>query len=368
MKKVLLGMTLMLGLPAVSHADIKVTLPADAGIKNLVYYHNSIDNLVNGKSRQERSMQPDSVAVVNNTAVITIDAAPGGSRYGMRLNDDRNGFVSLYALPGEDITVNVTSLQPLDVKMAGSPHIETVNEIDALTAPIEAKMAALSADGQPDQEKVMALYSEYNQAIQDYIEENLTSPAVVTALMSLDGEDFVNRFDRLSESAKTSFLYPLAQQQYDYIKKNLEQERMQAELANGTHDAPGFTLKNLEGKDVSLSEFKGKWVILDFWGSWCIWCIKGFPELKEAYAKYAPELEIIGIDCNEDEAAWRKGVEKYELKWVNVYNPKDSGLLEKYGVQGFPTKAIVNPEGKLVNITTGHNPEFFTILSTLMGK
>lgn len=119
---------------------------------------------------------------------------------------------------------------------------------------------------------------------------------------------------------------------------------------------------------MSLSDFKGKWVILDFWGSWCIWCIKGFPELKEAYEKYNDELVIIGVDCNETEEAWKAGVAKYELPWVNVYCPDGNPLVAEYGIQGFPTKAIIDPEGKIRNITTGHNPDFFTALSNLIGK
>ena len=133
-------------------------------------------------------------------------------------------------------------------------------------------------------------------------------------------------------------------------------------------EAPGFALKDLVGKEISLSDFRGKWVILDFWGSWCIWCIRGIPELKEAYEKYNGKLEIIGIDCKESEEAWRAGVQKYQLNWVNLYNPEGSSLLAEYGVKGFPTKVIVDPEGKIRNITVGHNPEFYTVLSDLLGE
>ena len=150
-------------------------------------------------------------------------------------------------------------------------------------------------------------------------------------------------------------------------KRKALEEKLEA-LQSGDVKAPNFTLKDLEGKDVSLSDFRGKWVILDFWGSWCPWCIKGFPELKEAYEKYAAELVIIGVDCRESEEDWRAGVEKYQLPWVNVYNPKDSKVTEEYAVPGYPTKAIINPEGIIKNITVGHNPAFFEALTSLLGK
>ena len=132
-------------------------------------------------------------------------------------------------------------------------------------------------------------------------------------------------------------------------------------------EAPAFTLKNTEGKDVSLSDFRGKWVILDFWGTWCPWCIKGFPKLKEAYSTYKDKLEVIGIDCRDSEKAWKDGVVKHELPWVNVYNPdSNTQLLEQYQVQGFPTKVLVNPEGRIAAIATGEDPTFYTRLSQLI--
>ena len=76
----------------------------------------------------------------------------------------------------------------------------------------------------------------------------------------------------------------------------------------------------------------------------------------------------MGVDCGETKDAWLAGVKKYELPWVNVYNPEGSDLTQKYGVQGFPTKAIIDPQGIIRNITTGHDPEFFVKLDQLMAQ
>lgn len=166
----------------------------------------------------------------------------------------------------------------------------------------------------------------------------------------------------------TGFYSTVNAQDNDREAKRIEMEKKLEALQAGDVKAPDFKLKDLEGKEVSLKDFRGKWVILDFWGSWCPWCIKGFPELKEAYKKYGDELVIIGIDCRESEEAWKAGVEKYELPWVNVYNPEGSKLTEEYAVPGYPTKAIINPEGIIKNITVGHNPEFYDALTKLIGK
>ena len=131
--------------------------------------------------------------------------------------------------------------------------------------------------------------------------------------------------------------------------------------------APDFTLKDLGGNPVSLNEFQGNWVVLDFWGAWCKWCIKGIPEMKAAYAKYKDlGFEIIGIDCGDTPETWKEAVKRYELPWVNVYNPENSKLTEEYAIQGFPTKILVNPEGYIYEIFIGEDPQFYEYLDSIM--
>lgn len=139
-------------------------------------------------------------------------------------------------------------------------------------------------------------------------------------------------------------------------------------LDNDMIPAPDFTLKDLLGNPVSLSSYQGQWVVLDFWGSWCRFCIQGIPSMKEAYAKYHPQgLEIIGIDCNEPETAWIEALGKYQLPWVNVYNPggRSSVLTQEYQIQGFPTKIIIDPMGYIYETFIGEDPAFYEFLKTI---
>ena len=129
--------------------------------------------------------------------------------------------------------------------------------------------------------------------------------------------------------------------------------------------APDFTLNDFNGKPLSLSSLRGKYVIIDFWGSWCGWCIKGFPNMKAYYQKYQGKFEILGIDCNDSEEKWKEAVRQYGLPWLHVYLPETSDLLEQYGIQGFPTKIIVSPEGKIVKTIVGEDPAFYTLLDEM---
>ena len=132
--------------------------------------------------------------------------------------------------------------------------------------------------------------------------------------------------------------------------------------------APDFTLNDLNGKPLTLSSLRGKYVVLDFWGSWCVWCIKGFPKMKEYYAKYRGKFEILGIDCNDTEEKWKDAVKKHGLPWLHVYCPRESTLLDDYGITGFPTKIIIGPDGKVVKYIVGEDPSFYTLLDELFNK
>jgi len=158
---------------------------------------------------------------------------------------------------------------------------------------------------------------------------------------------------------------PIYQGLLDQIEKRMKAEKEAAKKQAAGIDAPDFTLNDLNGKPLSLSSLRGKHVILDFWGSWCGWCIKGIPQMKEYYQKYKGKFEILGIDCNDSDQKWRDAVKKYELPWLHVYNPKGSKVLADYAIQGFPTKIIVGPDGKIVKTIVGEDPAFYTLLDEL---
>jgi thiol-disulfide isomerase/thioredoxin len=112
---------------------------------------------------------------------------------------------------------------------------------------------------------------------------------------------------------------------------------------------------------------RGKYVVLDFWGTWCGWCIKGIPEMKEMYAKYSHHLEVVGIACGDTEEAWKKFVAEKALPWTNLLNGKgDADVSSLYAVTGYPTKIVLDPEGRILKTILGESPEFYTYVDSLM--
>jgi len=141
-----------------------------------------------------------------------------------------------------------------------------------------------------------------------------------------------------------------------------------AEVAADSDLAPDFELPNLQGSTTKLSSLRGKYVVLDFWGSWCIWCIRGIPHMKEAYAKYKDKMEILGVDCRDTEEKWKAAVSEHQLPWLQVRCPDEQlqALAAQYNVEGFPTKVIIDPEGKVVKTVVGEDPAFYTFLDNLL--
>lgn len=109
-----------------------------------------------------------------------------------------------------------------------------------------------------------------------------------------------------------------------------------------------------DGTELALSDLIGKtdYVLVDFWASWCGPCRRLMPVLKELYESYHPsgKLEILGVSCDRDEAAWLKAIEEDELPWLHMrdqraepYTPSD-----KYGISAIPTTILINKEGVIV--------------------
>ena len=114
------------------------------------------------------------------------------------------------------------------------------------------------------------------------------------------------------------------------------------------------TLKAFDGSMHTLSDYLGKYIILDFWGSGCGPCIMSMPELKALGEKYPETLEVIGINLDTSEEGWRRGTEAFKPSYLNLNAPPASDIDERYGVNGIPHFVIVSPEGVILESWAGY--------------
>ena len=108
-----------------------------------------------------------------------------------------------------------------------------------------------------------------------------------------------------------------------------------------------FTLSDLDGNKVSLSDYRGRWVIVNFWASWCPPCVRELPELVR-YQQTNPSVQVIGINFEESTAAEaRRFLEPFNINFPSLL-VGSSPLVPFEPLEGLPTTAIVNPAGELV--------------------
>lgn len=162
----------------------------------------------------------------------------------------------------------------------------------------------------------------------------------------------------LQDYALKSLFYPYAENHISRAQCILERRAVQRNWNEQEVKAPDFTLNNQHEEPISLSDFKGKWVILDFWGTWCAPCLNGMPELKEIYRAYNGKIEIVGIDCNDTKNAWQDAVARLALPWVSLYQPEGGEVSSAYHVTAFPTKVVITPDGVIKKIYSGASPTF----------
>lgn len=370
MKKFILASSvvmLVLASCSTDHGTVTIKLPDNYSDSTLVVNHVLIDNIFNATRQEDLKVKYDTLKVDNGVAVLELDQ-DGPARYSVESPMMTTQEPEFYADAKDKLEVVIKKFSPLEYTVTGTQLMDDITKLASVTNPIQQEYVALVSASDSVPEEVMNQYmARYDAAIKKFVAENPESPAVAYAILDLSTDDFKAVYDSMSPKAKKSIIMPFAELYYRQVSEVLEarsqEEARKAEVASGKIVAPVFTLPDTSGKKVSLADFRGKWVVLDFWGSWCGWCVKGFPALKKAYQEYGDQIVIIGIDCNESEEDWRAGLAKYDLPWLQLYNGNDRALYNDYNIEGFPTKAIINPEGNLVDLTTGEDPSFFTRLA-----
>jgi thiol-disulfide isomerase/thioredoxin len=123
--------------------------------------------------------------------------------------------------------------------------------------------------------------------------------------------------------------------------------------------APDFTLKALDGKEITLSKFKGKYVLIDFWGSWCMPCRKSNPQMVELYNKLKGKkanIEFISIAINDrNDETWKKAIKDDKLAWIQLndsHSERGKSIAAEYKIFGVPNCFLISPEGKILE--NGH--------------
>ena len=283
--------------------------------------------------RIHNTENPDVEAVLGEDLTCKLETGIKGYEIAALLVDDEP--VAMIYADGNDLTLTYDAEEGV-IDCEGSKfNDDLVDVMNEFVAIYEA----------PDStEETLATF------IDNYVVANTSNPVAVYLLQyyTMFGVDEIRYAD----------LVGMLDGDFKHLALYKEAEK---HVANAANTAIGAELKDLQlpdanGNIISVAELckSGKWVLVDFWATWCGPCRGEIPHLVEAYAKYAPMgLEIYGVsfDRNGTEARWQEFVKENNMTWVNVWGTDEKGgwsVAEHLNVSGIPANFLYSPDGKLV--------------------
>jgi len=300
----------------------------------------------------------DTADVVNGFFKMEGNAGKQATFHLLRL-DKKKYFAEFFLEEGKteinaykDSLINTT-------KISGSRETEIFNIFLKELSSLQQKMnkykqeyqTAASKGNQQDMDRIQADFqaSSDNMIVytKNFIRENNSSVVAPFILYnqlasSLDYKQLKELTDTLSPELKDS----------EYMSKLDEILNKKAKTALGAV-ATDFTMKDTEGNDFTLSSLRGKYVLIDFWASWCSPCRSENPNVVKAYNSYKDKgFDIVGVSLDKDKAAWIKAIKDDNLTWHHVSDLKfwNNVVARTYGVQSIPYNLLLDKEGKILAV------------------
>jgi thiol-disulfide isomerase/thioredoxin len=340
---------LIMGSLSGAHVDSVLFYYQDAAGK---YTHEPVPVINNEFSLKGYISHPESARIMFKKT---------GEVIARRQQEDR--MREFYIEPG-NLTLSGDPADLKSLKLNGSKTESEFEELEAQTSPIRKEMKPLEEAfmNEKDHEKAAAIHDQFQpfnarikkvsyQFFLDHPNSYVTLNCMryYVSSMSLDSSKRV--FNNFNDELKAT----AAAKELDVKIKTIE-AGMPGSIA------PGFTKTDINGKPLSLADFKGKYVVLDFWASWCVPCRKSNPHMIEVYNKYkAKGFDVIGIaDDDGKTAVWNAAVAKdgvgiwhqvlRGLDWdmIKKREPNPNDMDEKYGIASIPTKILIDPSGKII--------------------
>jgi peroxiredoxin len=122
-----------------------------------------------------------------------------------------------------------------------------------------------------------------------------------------------------------------------------------------------FSAKDLQGKSHKLSDYNGKYILLDFGMMGCLGCMEAAPKIRRLSEKYKNELFVIGINLDTRKELWEIETKRDSITWINLSDGKGTfgGAFTTYGIEAFPTYILIDPQGRLIERWIGSESEIY---------
>lgn len=272
-----------------------------------------------------------------------------------------SGLQSLFINDNDDITLNIDSLNARHPEIKGSDASADLYKFIAAFIQKDSTIEATYQQAQqaPDSVKQMAINNVQGQVKQlnDFIKKTVAesnSPALVQFALGQAASMQTMSFDDL---------YKLASDASNRFKQSSGLATLKARLQTAIADAkpkayplvgkpaPNLTMQDVNGKPVSISDFKGKYLLVDFWASWCGPCRQENPNVVAAYNQYKDKnFTILGVSLDDDKQAWVEAIKKDGLAWHQMSDLKqwESAAVNAYQFDGIPFNVLIDPQGTII--------------------
>ncbi len=355
---------------ACSHPQIKITLREFTN-DTVIICHCPLKNYSNLKGDNDSCIIYDTLLVQNGIIKFTPDKQP--SLYVISINERPSLPIRMVIYPNDRIHLDILRTKyNLHCKATGTAIAEGIADYMQMQQPTDESIDSLylllknSASSQHLLQQYNQLFDQRRLQTAQWIRKHPTNPATGIILRYAPLDSIPTLCDILDKEILHSELSPLIEERKTNAYRYLSTMQARERIKQGAK-APDFTLCDPQGKEWKLSQLQGKWVVLDFWGTWCGYCLQGIPEMKKYEFKYREQCTFVSIDCKDSHETWIAELEKYHMPWLQLYNPSNGNkdLSIVYGILGFPSKFIITPEGYIHNIFVGEDSEFYNTLDQL---